>query len=234
MIVTTSLATVYPFAVAWIVIASSIAWKRRQVFSGGKSWLAKNMKSKELHKKKRHRRRLRDFLEDELLRGQMIKEFDEKMGKEECARHMEELQQIASRDVTKDDVQVSTNEVLGAAMRWICLIFTLVAGSVVAALGECDVLLDFLVALGLHVADNKLAVARRCSVFMNLAWFSVWMLLQLLVSYSHVTKFEIPRGLLMVGYLVAVFFACIESISCGAQDSAWGMRPRHEKSIMEV
>lgn len=234
MFVTTSLTTVYPSAIAWIFIAGSLAWKRRQVFSGGKSWLAKNMKNTELNKKKRHRRRLRDFLEDELLRGQMIKEFEENMGKEECARHMEELQQIASRDVTKDDVHVSTNEVLGAAMRWICLIFTLVAGLFVAALGNCVMLLDFLVGLGLHIADNKLTVTRRCSTFVNVAWFSVWMLVQLLVSYSHVIEFEIPRGLLMIGYLVAVFLACIESISGGAQDSAWGMRPRHEKSIMEV
>ena len=163
-----------------------------------------------------------------------MKEFDENMGKEECARHMEELKQIASRVVTKEDVHVSANEVVGASMRWISLIFTLVAGSLVVALRDFNVLLDFFVALGLHVADNKFTVSRRTSRFVNLAWFALWMLLQLLVSYGHEIKLEIPQGILMIGYMAAVTFACIESISGGPQDSAWSMRQRQDKSIMEV
>lgn len=234
MFVTTSLETVFPSVVAWVVIAGSIAWKRREIRGGGKSRLATNMKNKELDKKQRRRKRLRDFLHDELLRGQMIKEFEENMGKEECARHMEELHQIASRETTKDDVHVSTNEVLGAAMRWICLIFTCVAGLLVLAFRNCDVLLDFLVALGLHVVDNKLNGTRARPVCVNLAWLTVWMLLQLLVSYTHVIEFEIPRGVLIIGYFFAVALASIEAISSGAQDSAWGIRSRQGRSIMEV
>lgn len=212
----------------------SIVWKRRESRSGGKSWLATNMKNKALGKKQRRRKRLRDFLQDDVLRAQMIKEFDENMGKEECARHMEELHQIASREITLDDVHVSTNEVLGAAMRWICLIFTVVAGAVVLVFQDWNVLLDFLAALGLHVVDNKLNGTRRRTAFVNLAWLTLWVLMQLLVSYTHVIESEIHRGVLIIGYFFAVAIASVESISSGAQDSTWGTRPRQDRPVMEV
>ena len=201
---------------------------------GGTSWLARNMKTQALREKRRRRKRLRDFLDDELLRHEMIKEFDEKMGKEECARHLEELQTTASREVTPDDVHVSSNEVEGAAMRWIVLICAVFAVLMLVCFGEGGGLLDLSVALGFHVLDNKFTMRRGVTKWVNWTWLAIWAFLQVFVSYVRALLFEIPLVILGIGFVVAMVVASIESVTTGVQDPICGVRPGLDLSIMEV
>lgn len=201
---------------------------------GGTSSLARNMKESALRKKRRQRKRLRDFLGDDLLRHEMIKEFDEKMGKEECARRIEELQTTASREVTPDDVHVSSNEVEAGAMRRIVVIYALSAICMLVFLGEGEGLLDLSVALGLHALDNKFQRRRGVAKWVTLIWLAIWAFLQVLVSYARTFVFEIPLGMLGILFVVAIVVAPLESITTGVQDSVCGVRPGLELSIMEV
>jgi hypothetical protein len=218
----------------WIVIVLSIAWKRRMTQGG--SWLAKNLKELALNARRRRNKRLKDFLTDDLLRPQMQKEFDEKMGKEECARHIQELELTASREVTADDVHVSTNEVVGAAMRWICLVYSIIAVLMLVVLSQDEALCQLSVALALHTVDNnnKFNVAKRKAKWMEWTWQAVWAALQILVSSLQALELEIPQSFLMVGFLVALVFAVASSSSGGKMDSVCGSRPSQDQSIMEV
>lgn len=201
---------------------------------GGTSSLARSMKERALRKKRRQRKRLRDFLGDDLLRLEMIKEFDEKMGKKECARRIEELQKTASREVTPDDVHVSSNEVEAGAMRRIVAIYAIFAILLLLFLGEGEGLLDLSVALGCHAFDNKLNRSRRVTKWVNWAWLAIWAFLQVFLSYTRAVVIEIPQGFLGILFVVAMVFSSIESITTGVQDSVCGMRPGLELSIMEV
>eukprot|EP00545_Synedropsis_sp_CCMP1620_P009891 CAMPEP_0119017958 /NCGR_PEP_ID=MMETSP1176-20130426/18198_1 /TAXON_ID=265551 /ORGANISM="Synedropsis recta cf, Strain CCMP1620" /LENGTH=203 /DNA_ID=CAMNT_0006971835 /DNA_START=115 /DNA_END=722 /DNA_ORIENTATION=+ len=192
----------------WIIVACTIVWKRRMTRGG--SSLARRLKEQALKKKRRRRRRLKDFLADDLLRKKMAKEFEAKMGKEACDRHMEELDLTASRDVTADDVQVSTKEVVGESTRRICLLYGSVAAVVYVAFGENSALVQFSVALIFHIFDNRLNLSTRKAKLTSWAWIALWIGVQ--IVFALFPQFDdAPPAFLLLGFVSVAGFAAGDS-----------------------
>jgi hypothetical protein len=223
--------TFYTASLIWSVILLSVIWKRHVRYRGGSSRLAMSMKQQELTRKRLRRRRLRDFLADDLLRKQMMREFEDSLGKEEAERRIEHLKDTASHEITMDDVYVSANEVLGAAMRWICLSYFISAVISFLISWEISVLIDFATAIGMQVLDNKLATKGKC---FNTVWLTMWIIIQILVSSLHLLDYEIPTVLPMTYFLIALLLANIQGGFHGVQDAVCTTRPSHSNSIIEV
>jgi hypothetical protein len=186
----------------------------------GGSSLARKLKEQALVQKRRRRRRLKDFLADDMLRKQMVKEVEAKMGKEAGGHHMEELDLTASRDVTADDVQVSNKEVEGESMKRICLVYGAVAILVRVIFRENDALVQFSLALIFHIFDNRLKLATRKAKWIGWAWLAFWIGVQIVVA--TLPDFEsLPPSFLLLGFVVIAAFAVSDS-SGGSKSKAAG------------
>jgi hypothetical protein len=222
----------YTASLIWSLIIVSVLWKRQVRYRGGSSPLAMAMKQHELTRKRLRRRRLRDFLADDMLRKQMIREFEASLGQEEADRKIEHLRDMASREITMDDVYVSANEVMGAAMRWICLYYIIAVLLNFLISRDDAVLIDLSAALGMQVLDNKvMATKGRC---VNASWLITWALIQILVSSLHLLEYEIPTVLSVTLFSVALLIANVELGFLGVQDAVCTTRQPHSGSIMEV
>mmetsp|Transcript_31506 Transcript_31506/g.35829 ORF Transcript_31506/g.35829 Transcript_31506/m.35829 type:complete len:239 (-) Transcript_31506:180-896(-) len=176
--------TFIPLSASWITIAISIVWKRRMTVSSGTSYLGKKIKNKALAKKRRSRKRLNDFLTDDLLRREMVKEFEEKMGVEKCAEHMKELEFEASRDIAEDDAYVATQEVMKAAMLRIFIVFTVLIFLFFSSGNfSISIFAQFSLALLLHTVDNHLNRVSRPKITVTYLWWVLWGVAQYILSF---------------------------------------------------
>ena len=145
----------------WVLPTVSLLWKR-QMLKGG-SWVAKTVKEDALKAKKQKRRRLGDFLRDDLLRNQMVKRFLKDMTQEQCDQHMKELDLMASQEVTPDDVRVATGDILDNVMWriWLGLCAWLFLGYMVCGETETEYLyiVVFFLWMIIHMVDNKMHVS---------------------------------------------------------------------------
>jgi ABC-type multidrug transport system fused ATPase/permease subunit len=142
--------------VLWTAVpVASFVWKR-QMIKGG-SAIAKLVKTQALKRKQRKRRRLGDILKDDLVRNQMIRQFQRKMTTQECEQRIQELKEIAAQEVTSDDVHISIDNILEAAMMriwlafgaWLLLLFFGWDSMFYAHIGIC------LAWIGIHELDNR-------------------------------------------------------------------------------
>lgn len=97
----------------------TFVWKRQMIQGGSSIWT--DVKQYKMKRKRRQRQRLRDILNDDLLRKQMKKDFlsSKKEGcttSEQCDAKIQELQNLASQSVTPDDIHVSLGDVLEQIM----------------------------------------------------------------------------------------------------------------------
>jgi hypothetical protein len=218
----------------WIVVACTIAWKRSMTRGG--SLLARKLKEHALMQKRLRRRRLKDFLTDDLLRKQMVKEVEAKMGKEAGSRHMEELDLTASRDVTADDVQVSNKEVEGESMKRICLVYGAVAIVARVIFRENDALVQFSLALIFHIFDNRLKLATRKAKWIGWAWLAFWISVHFVVA--TLPDFEpLPPSFLLLGFVAIAGFAVSDSLGGSKSKTAAtssGSQPGRDVRLIDV
>jgi hypothetical protein len=224
--------SLYTACLIWSLILLSVLWKRQVRDRGGSSRLAVAMKQKELSRKRLRRRRLRDFLADDMLRKQMLREFEANLGKEEALQKIEHLRDTASREVTMDDVHISANEVMGAAMRWICLCYIIAVLFNFLISRDDTVLIDLSAALGMQILDNKVMTTKGKCV--NASWLITWAIIQILVSSLHLLEYEIPTGLSVPMFSIALLIANLDGGFLGVQDAVCTTRQPHSASIMEV
>ena len=105
------------FYLLWLLPTLSFLWKRRMVKGG--SALSKRLRKQSLERLKAHRRRLKSFLQDELLKANMIRDFKKaNMTDDQIANHLLELEFRANLPVTNDDVDLDPSRVLSAATVW--------------------------------------------------------------------------------------------------------------------
>lgn len=190
------LAKQYPF----LVVLATVLWKRRATKGG--STFGREMKDQALKVKKRRRQRLRSFLADDVLRAHMLKQLEEVHG-EGAQRQMEELEMTARRDVTAEDVHVSTSHVAAAAMRRICLVYALLGWVLNVFFVQPGVLLSLTSALLLHMVDSRLGVGTS-----NIAqgmWLVVFIGIQLAVGQVDLDDFGYSaRGTLLLLFSATV------------------------------
>ena len=107
----------------------TFVWKRQMIHGGSSIWT--DVKQHKMKRKRRQRQRLRDILNDDLLRKQMKNDFlkSSKGGDggcntpEHCDAKIQELQNLASQQVTPDDIDVSQGDVLEQVMSRIWISF---------------------------------------------------------------------------------------------------------------
>lgn len=174
-----------------------------------------------------------DFLEDELLRSQMIQEFNEKMGKVECERHMEELQRLATQEVTFDDIHVSSREVVGAAMRWICLFYSL-AGIALSMISEFNAMFGLALASIIHVVDNKFVLSKNIIAPLNWAWLTLWILLHVTLFVAHEHVPVISPLVLRIGFLFVLGVVYLESSFGVDEHNVRKTQHLHNRSMIDV
>lgn len=228
-----------PIWILWTIICLSVIWKEKTTQSGGSSWLAKKVKNDALKKKQRRRKRLRDFLSDDMLRRQMIKEFEEKMGVAECAEHMKELEIEASREVTKDDIHVSAHSVMKEAMTRIWCVFTGVLGLFyIMQFLSIAIFLQAISALVLHSVDNFFYYSRRPRLNFSLSFlrFFCWAGLQYLVLAFFPLVLDSEKDHSAILYIVVWFafslFTSMSQIQPKAIDTKTaGLAPDSDQSI---
>mmetsp|Transcript_2649 Transcript_2649/g.3917 ORF Transcript_2649/g.3917 Transcript_2649/m.3917 type:complete len:261 (+) Transcript_2649:137-919(+) len=157
-----------------VCIAFSVAWKTKMTSPGGP--LAKQLKQDAKKKKQRRRKRLKDFLNDDMLRRQMVKDFEANgMGVEECEEHMKELELEASRgehdndDDDDGDIQISSAQVKKEALRIIWVAFTgLLLLFRLLNILSATIFIQFVTAVVFHAVDtdnNSYCPCRRRTMY---------------------------------------------------------------------
>lgn len=137
---------------------SAFVWKRRMIRGG--SWITKLVKNQAIARTQQRRRRLGDFLKDDLLRTQMKNQFLRgRMSTEKCDQHLLDLERLAAEPVTSDDVRITTDTILGEVMWQIWLVLMvwyaiacMIWGGAVIAVWY---IAGFLFWVAMHTMDNK-------------------------------------------------------------------------------
>jgi hypothetical protein len=213
----------------WIIIATSLLWKRRVTKAG--SWLVKHLKEQAMKQKRRRRKRLGDFLADSMLRQQMLTEFEDAMGIEGAARHMEELELTASRPVTVDDVHVGSRQAVVEAMRRIWLAYSIVVLPYLLSNNQPTApLVQLSVGLLCHTIDNILNFK---SSFGQGIWLVSWASAQYLTCFIHMQSPTVLKRLLLWA-LASFSLALYRADSHRPTTEAPSPRGGHRKHLMEV
>lgn len=150
--------TLISIVMVMVPALSTFVWKRRMIRGG--SWITKLVKNQAIARNQRRRRRLGDFLKDDLLRTQMKNQFLRGgMSTEKCDQHLLDLERLAAEPVTSDDVRITTDTILGEVMWriWLGLLVWYAIACIIRGGEGIAVwyIAGFLFWVAMHMMDNK-------------------------------------------------------------------------------